>query len=233
MWLFVILVSVELCEQIAKIRRKVQRLDKRKVLFIDETYKRLCDAATDTVVLPGEPAFIEVAETTAYATRFDMIACSTGHEVLPPIIYEPSERQKGINKQMLHSYIRNLLAQSAGALDRYPLVLIMDRATIHNAEEMKQEFQDWGCQEMQEVLRMPASAAKRLSPLDNALFNVWRTRVLTGVKLTKRNIKTRMSDAWNSIEFKDIKPQYDNCGFKRGMDPYFDCPCPAVHKHKR
>ena len=52
MWLLVILVSAELCEQIAKIRRKVQRLDKRKVLFIDETHKRLSDAATDTVVLP-------------------------------------------------------------------------------------------------------------------------------------------------------------------------------------
>jgi hypothetical protein len=226
-------VSSQLCEQIAKIRRKIQRIDKSKVLFLDETHKRLSDAATDTIVLPGEPSNIEVADTSSYAARYDMIACCTGKEVLPPIIYAPNERQKGINKRMLHQYIQNLLAQSAGALDRYPLCLIIDRATIHHEEEILQEFHDWGCQELQEVIRMPAAAAKRLSPLDNSLFNVWRQRVLKDGKLTQRNIKQRMSDAWNTITFQDIKPQYDNCGFRRGDDVYFDCPCPSIHQHGR
>jgi hypothetical protein len=124
-----------------------------------------------------------------------MIACCTGKEVLPPIIYAPNERVKGINKKMLHQYIQNLLAQSAGALDRYPLCLIIGRATIHREEEMLQEFHDLGCQELTEVIRMPAAAGKRLSPLDNSLFNVWRQRVLARGKLTERNIKQRMSDA--------------------------------------
>jgi hypothetical protein len=226
-------VSNELCEQIAKIRRKVQRVDKRKILFLDQTHKRLSDAATDTIVLPGEPSYIEVSATGSYASRYDMIACCTGKEVLPPIIYAPNEREKGINKQMLHQYIRNLLAQAAGALDRYPLCLIVDRATIHTEAEMLQEFNDWGCQELTEVIKMPAAAAKRLSPLDNSIFNVWRQRVLYGVPLTKKNIKQRMIDAWESITFDDIKPQYDNCGFTRGTDVYFDCPNPSIHKHRR
>ena len=51
-------VSAEMCEQIAKVRRKVQRIGKDKVLFLDETYKRVGDAATATLVLPGEPSFI-------------------------------------------------------------------------------------------------------------------------------------------------------------------------------
>lgn len=228
-----LVVSSELCEQIAKIRRKVQRIAKGKILFLDETHKRLSDAATDTIVLSGEPCYIEVSDTSSYAARYDMIACCTGKEVLPPIIYAPNERVNGINKRMLHQYIQNLLAQSAGALDRYPLCLIVDRASIHTEGEILQEFHDWGCQELTEVLRMPAAAAKRLSPLDNSLFNVWRQRVLAGGKLTHRNIKQRMSDAWNSITFKDIKPQYDNCGFRRGDDVYFDCPCPDKHKHSR
>jgi len=46
-----------------------------------------------------------VEDTTQYAKRFNMIACCTSEEVLPPIIFSPSERQqmgvKGINKQML------------------------------------------------------------------------------------------------------------------------------------
>ena len=48
-------VSPLLCEQIAKIRRKVQRVGKDKVVFLDETHKRLSDAVTDTIMLRGEP----------------------------------------------------------------------------------------------------------------------------------------------------------------------------------
>lgn len=144
-----------MCEQIAKIRRKVQRIDKNKILIL-------------------ESAFILSNETSKYAPRYDMIACCTANEVLPPIIYSPSERGSGINANMLHEYIRNLLAQAAGALDRYPLWLVVDRATIHTEESMLQEFHDWGCQELEQVIKMPSAAAKRLSPLDNGLFNVWK-----------------------------------------------------------
>jgi hypothetical protein len=222
-----------MCEQIAKIRRKIQRVDKNKVLFLDETYRRVGDADCATIVLPGEPRFIESSETSKYAMRFDMIACCSAAEVLPPIIYAPKERGKGINSAMLHEYIRNLLAQAAGALDRYPLWLVVDRASIHSEEKMVQEFHDWGCQELKEIIKMPAAAAKRLSPLDNSLFNCWKQRVLAGPPLTKSNIKARMSDAWNSLPAAIIRAQYRNCGLMRGQDLYFDCPNPAVHKHVR
>lgn len=78
---------------------------------------------------------------------------------------------------MLLQHIRNLLAQAAGALDIYPLYLVVDRATIHHEERIMQEFHDWGCQELVQLLKMPPAAAKRLSPLDNSLFNLWRQRV--------------------------------------------------------
>jgi hypothetical protein len=226
-------VSADMCEQISKIRRKVQRIGKDKVLFLDETFKRVGDAATDTIALPSEPAFIASDETTKYAPRFDMIACCSGKEVLPPIIYAPKERGKGINAAMLHEYIRQLLAQSAGALDRYPLILVLDRASIHSEEKMLQEFHDWGCQELKDIIKMPPAAAKRLSPLDNSLFNLWRQRALAGGPLTKSNIKQRMSDAWNSITTADLQSQYRNCGLIYGQDVYFDCPNPAVHRHGR
>jgi len=222
-----------MCEQIAKIRRKVQRISKDKVLFLNETYKRVGDAATNTIVLPGESSFIQSNETSKYAPRYDMIACCSGKEVLPPIIYAPKERGKGINDAMLHEYIRQLLAQSAGALDRYPLILVLDRASIHSEEQMLEEFHDWGCQELQEIVKMPSAAAKRLSPLDNSLFNLWRQRVLARGPLTKSNIKQRMSDAWNSITTVDLNAQYHNCGLFRGEDVYFDCPNPTVHRHSR
>jgi hypothetical protein len=218
---------------IAKVRRKIQRIGNNHILFLDETHKREGDVQNYTIVLPNEPPYIESSCTSKYAKSYDMIACCSGSKVLPPIIYSPVERDRGITQHMLLEYIRNLLAQSAGALDVYPLLLVVDRATIHNEQKILNEFHDWGCQELTQVLLMPPAAAKRLSPLDNSLFNVWRQRVLSDGPLTKQNIKRRMSDAWNSIEEEHIQPQYRKCGLMRHQNVYFDCPNPTTHRHDR
>jgi hypothetical protein len=227
------IVSLDSCEQITAVRRKLQRIGKQHILFLDETHKREGEVDSCTIVLPGESPYIETSSTSSYARRFDMIACVSGHTTLPPIIYSPSERQRGVTRQMLLSYVRDLLAQSAGALDVYPLSLLVDRATIHSAAEMLQEFHDWGCQALKEVILIPPASAKRLSPLDNSLFNVWRQRCLAGGPLTLRNIKQRMSAAWESITKEDIQAQYKHCALMRHQDVYFDCPCPSLHKHHR
>lgn len=224
-------VSSDACEQIAHIRRKLQRTGTQHILFLDETHKREGDVDNYTIVLPGESPYIETSSTSAYSRRFDMIACVSGHTTLPPIIYSPTERDKGVTSEMLLEYIRNLLAQSAGALDTYPLILCVDMSPIHNAENMLQEFHDWGCQELTEVIRIPPASAKRLSPLDNSLFNVWRQRVLADGPLTLRNIKGRMSAAWESITKINIQSQYKHCGLTRNTDVYFDCPDPSNHRH--
>jgi len=232
MSVLILLVSKQTREEIAKIRRKFQRIGSRRILVLDETHKRIGDVSTRTIVLPGESRLIETSSTSQYAPRYDMIACCTSKEVLPPMIYEPKERGKGIDTNMLLEYIRTLLAQSAGALDRYPLYLMSDKATIHNEQKMIQEFHDWGCQELVEVIKMPTAAAKRLSPLDNSLFNVFTQRVLQRGPLTKSNIKQIMNDVWNQFSKNDLISQYRNCGLMRNQNPYFDCPDPASHRHR-
>ena len=220
-----------MCEEIAKIRRKFQRIGSNRILVLDETHKRIGDVSTRTTVLPGESSMIETSFSSHYAPRYDMIACCTSDRVLPPMIYEPKERGKGIDAHMLLEYIRTILAQAAGALDRYPLYLMLDKSTIHNEEKMIQEFHDWGCQELVEIIKMPTAAAKRLSPLDNSLFNIWSERVSQRGPLTKSNIKQIMSDVWNELTRDDIIPQYHKCGLMRKKDPLIDCPDPALHHH--
>ena len=222
-----------MCEQIAKVRRKLQRIGIKHILFLDETHKREGDVDSYSIFLPGQPPYIETSSTSSYSSRNDMIACCSGSTALPPIIYSPKERGRGVNQDMLLQYIRDLLAQAAGALDQYPLLLVLDRATIHSEEKIMQEFHDWGCQELTEVIRIPTASAKRLSPLDNSIFNLWRQRVLADGPLTKSNIQQRMSDAWNSITAEEIHAQYKHCGLLRHQDVYFDCPDPASHHHGR
>jgi DDE superfamily endonuclease len=228
-------VSSDLCDSIAELRRKIQIVGVAHVLFLDEVPFKVNEVTSHTVVAPGQVPYVEVEDNTSYSARFDMIACCTYNEVLPPIIFSPADRaamsQSGINHKMLIKYIQDMLAQACGALDRYPLYLVLDRAKIHNKEKILEAFHDNGCQELVEVWKMPTKAAKRMSPLDNALFHHWKESIRHGEQITKSNIVTRMADEWNDLPSSLIRSQYRHCGLLRWHDLYFDCPQPLVHLH--
>jgi hypothetical protein len=223
------------CTSIAKLRRKLQNISKRKVLFLDETALRLNEAPTSTLVAPGETEYVVVDDNTSYSKRFDMIACCSGAQVFPPVIYTPKERSdagvRGINTKMLIIYIQTVLAQACGALDLYPLYLVLDRSRIHNEKEIIDAFHDNGCQELIQVLKMPTQAAKRMSPLDNSLFAEWKNRCRNREKITMKNIEQIMNDEWNNITSEHLYSYYRKCRLTRSADVYSDCPLPSVHKH--
>jgi hypothetical protein len=154
-------VSAETCEAIGAMRRKIQRISKKKVVFLDEVCVKLNEAENFTLVLPGEKEYVLATDTTSYASRYDMIALCNGESVLPPIIYTP---------------VDSVLAQAVAGIDQYPIYLVVDKASIH-CQDLVQAFHDRGCQDVKQVWFMPTQAAKRMSPLDNALFHTWKERV--------------------------------------------------------
>jgi hypothetical protein len=81
------------------------------------------------------------------------------------------------------------------------------------------------------IKKKKKKAAKRLSPLDNALFHDWKEAIRKRGPLTLRNIEQVMADEWNNITAKKINAHYNYCGLIGHRDPYFDCPDPASHQH--
>jgi hypothetical protein len=227
-------VSAAQCEAIAKARRKLQRISPSRILFLDETAVRISEAPGRTLVLPGEEPIIEATDTSSCARRYDMIACCTGKEVLLPKIFTPKERAsadvRGINKAMLQQFIDDSLAQAVEGLDRYPLILVLDKAPTHTGD-LLQSFHDRSSYSITEVALMPTASAKRLSPLDNSLFHDWKERVRKRAPLTDSNITQVMADEWNALPPELLRAHYKHSGLTRGTDVYFDCPAPAVHKH--
>jgi hypothetical protein len=227
-------VSANLCEEIATLRRKFQKLSKVKTLFLDETAMRLSEAPKSTVVMPGEQRFVVATDTTSYAKRFDMIACINGKQTFAPCIYTPKERSqagvKGINTEMLVDYVYSTLGQETAAIDKPPLTLIVDRSSIHNEEKVLDAFKERGGHVMS-LEKMPPMAAKRLSPLDNALFHDWKEAVRKHGPLTLSNMEQTMSDEWNRIPARKIKAHFRHCGLMPHTDVYVDCPDPLAHQH--
>jgi hypothetical protein len=228
-------VSASSCDSIAELRRRIQAVGTKHVLFLDETAIRVSEASINTLVLPSETPYVVVDETTAYAKRFDMIACCSASEHFPPIVYSPQERKaaevKGINTKMLLTYIQNILAQAVGALDRYPMYLVLDRATCHNEAKILEAFHDNGCQELVAVWKMPTQAAKRMSPLDNSLFHDWKQRVRNRGPIHESNLEQLMADEWNNLPPRLVRSHYQHCRLMRWQNVYSDCPDPVAHAH--
>lgn len=208
---------------------------KAKLLFLDETYVRIGICQSHTLVAPGGTPYVLVDDTDAYAPRYDMIACISGDRVFPPRIFTPQEMArhdvKGIRKWMLEQYVEHILAQAAGAMDMWPLTLVMDRSSIHNPAELQELFHDSGCQDMTTVYLMPAYSAKRLSPLDNSLFHQWKNAIRKHHDITPVNIEQLMADEWNNLDPATLMGHYRNCGLTHSTNPYFDCPDPPAHGH--
>jgi hypothetical protein len=124
-----------MCDAIAKMRRKIQRVSKNKIIFMDEVAVKLNEGGRCTLVLPEEKEYVTVTDTTTYSRRYDMIALCNGQRVLPPVIYTPKDRArlnvKGITKKMLETAVDNIFAQAVGGVDEYPIFLIVDKACIY------------------------------------------------------------------------------------------------------
>jgi hypothetical protein len=210
-------------------------MSKNRTLFLDETALRLNEAPTSTIVLPGETEYVIVEDTTTYAKRYDMIACISANKTFAPVIYTPKERSeagvKGVNTAMLVDYVYNTLGQETAALDDPPLTLVVDRARVHNEEQVLEAFKERGGHVAQ-ILKMPTQAAKRLSPLDNSLFHDWKEAVRKRGPITRRNIEQLMADEWNNITSDQLHAHFQHCGLLRRQDPYKDCPNPAAHAHR-
>lgn len=229
-------VSSSLCEDIAKQRRKLQRISGGRVLFLDETAVRLSEAPSHTLVAPGEKEYVVATETSSYSKRYDMIACVNRDKTFAPCIYTPSERKqenvRGVNMVMLQDYILNTLGQETAAMDNPPLTLVVDRASIHQEEKILEAFRERGGH-VTEIMKMPTNAAKRMSPLDNALFHDWKEAVRKRCPLALGNIEQVMSDEWNNIKPETIAAHFRHCRLTPHSDVYSDCPQPSIHKHNR
>ena len=85
-------VSVKMCNDIARVRRMWMRRSKSKVIFLDETKISVREHRQRTLVAPGEHPYIVVEDSSAYAAKYDMIACCSADRVFPPMVYSPEDR---------------------------------------------------------------------------------------------------------------------------------------------
>lgn len=203
-------------------------------MVLDETSVRLSEAPRSTIVLPGNTQYVVSSSTDHFAKRYDMIACIHFNGVFTPKVISPEMRAeagaRGITSAMLIEYITEELASEVVGLGLRAPSMLLDKASIHAEQRIRDAFQSKRVR-LAQVLSTPTASAKRISPLDNALFHEWKERIRLHCPLTQENIEQVMIDCWKETTAASIHHYYHHCGLMRDQDPYFDCHAPEEHEH--
>jgi hypothetical protein len=211
--------SVHLREEIAVVRKKIQRIAKQKLLVLDETHCRLSEVPTHSVVLPGESPTVTVTDTGAYAARIDMIGCIHTSGALPAFTLTPVQRQqegvRGLTTNQLIHYIADTLGPAVRALGQSSFVLILDNSRIHNRRRIIDEFSTAGVV-IEDIMYIPAQTASRQRSVPRLERASSHAR-----PLSLRRIPGIMTREFEGISKAQIEAHYRHCGFMRGCSAYF------------
>jgi hypothetical protein len=125
---------------IAQFRKNLQRIDKNRLIFIDEIAMYSTMVPRKTLVAPGEQPLILVTKPSSYAKRYDFIGAVNGAQPIACMTLTPEDRKsrqvKGVTQMVINQWITDTLAPAINQLHIDNVYLICDKSNAHNDEGM-------------------------------------------------------------------------------------------------
>lgn len=129
----------------------------------------------------GQEPVAPLETPSAYAPRLDFIAACSGQEPFPGYVITPEDRKrmdvKGVRTASFTDFVRHYLAPALNESKQDNFVLVLDKSPIHNTDKIKEALDKAGCDKVARILVLPKETAKKVSPLDNALFHDWKENI--------------------------------------------------------
>lgn len=202
-----LLVDRQHWNDIAKIRRFLQRIGNNRLVFIDEMAIYSIMPPRRTLVAPEHEPLIIVQKLSAYAERYDFIGTINGSEAIACMILSPTDRKNrhtdGVTKEILNEWIVDTLAPAINRLSIDKVYLVCDRSHIHNKMDMIQALKTGKCQSVVVVCFMPTAPAKYISPSSNPIWHSIKERVRSQYPITKNNLPSLLSETFESLSKRE------------------------------
>lgn len=228
MFLSMLLDDNDFWNSIIQFRKNLQRIDKNRLIFIDEIAMYSTMVPNKTLVAPGAQPLIRVTKPSSYAKRYDFIGAVNGSQPIACMTLTPEDRKsrqiKGIRQMVINQWITDTLAPAINQLHIDNVYLICDKSNAHNDEGMMHALRAGKCRSVKKFLYMPTASAKYLSPLDNPLWHNFKEVIRAEHPLSTTDIPSVFSETFYSLSKKMIKNAYRKCGLMPGTDEYYDRP---------
>jgi hypothetical protein len=201
-------------DSVRHVRQKLRRVAKARLVFVDETSMKTDVDPTHTLALPGDSGDVEVERPNSFSARVDFIGAITANEVFPPSIITPADRARlgtrGVTQDIFNA-INESLQQS--------FTLVLDRSRAHSLAGIGQALDNAGCDKVEHIVVLPKETAKKVSPLDNALWNDWKKMVQHSVKNKRVDVallSRQMRLNWQRLSHANLQAHYHHCRLYAG-----------------
>jgi hypothetical protein len=171
-------------------RRKCQRVDKRALLFLDETHVLSNAVPLYSLAPAGEKVHLTV-DRESFAIRVDVLDSCAVDALGPYRIVSAFERRqmhvKGIRKDMFLEFFEDEIVPFARLRMEPKTVFIVDKSSVHDQQEMFTVADELLPDTIVKVWRLPTNSAKFLSPLDNGFHSELQCSFAELVQYTDRS----------------------------------------------
>jgi hypothetical protein len=220
-------------ENVAGFRRKCQRVDKNRLVFIDGTGMRSEPRKLRALAPRGTTPRVKAEKHEKYEPRVDMwgaiaysgpLVCQTlTSQQRKKVVNERTKKKgvKGYTKSLVKKFLKTKLAPKIKELKGVP-ILCMDKGLAFKEEEVKEAVHDGGATNLQDVWLFPTNTAKFVSPLDNNLWHGLKGRVRARNPATENGTARILQREFMATQSKEIKNYYRHCSLTTRTDPYQD-----------
>jgi hypothetical protein len=215
-------------EGIAAIRRKLQRVDKKRVLCIDQTGVKESLRSLYSLAPSNTPARIRIRKSASYSPRFDVCGAILGDRTLPAEVLTPAYRKEhgvgGYTKPLLLEFLEQKVAPQLVELDRQGMIVCLDKGLAPTQQEVRDALAAGGYTAVEEVILYPTDTGKHLNPLDNTLWRPFKDRIRQAAPTTEQEVLTAIDNSWSAVTAEEISNHYHKCALYPGQDPFTERP---------
>ena len=209
---------------VAACRRKLQRVNKKHLLFIDQTGVKGTDHSHYSLAPEGQPAIVSVPRPPSYTQRYDITGALLADQQLPIHILTPhakaQEHIRGYTKQILLSYFTNQLAPRLLELGRSNIVVCMDQGLHVSKDEVVAAMAQGGYTTVKDVIILPTATGKHINPLDNTFWHAFKYKFQGMTHTTDAQTIHAINTCYNAATPQQITNYYHHCALYSGEDPY-------------
>lgn len=203
-------------------RRKLQRIAKKRLVFLDQTGIELGASPRYGLSVAGQEAKVAIESKNLYPKRVDIMGAISYDKTLSLEISLPSkrsnEKRKGYRKRDILKFISSQLAKALPKLKIKDMILLIDKGCRVSREEAMQAFQNGNCHCVKDVMILPTQSGKHISPLDNCLWHELKDDVRTQVPTTEEDMVRAIRYSWKKISSDHLHRYYKHCALTRGQD---------------
>jgi hypothetical protein len=213
---------------VEKFRRKLQRISKKKLIFIDQSSIEIGARPHRGLHVQGKQPKSAMHRSSVYPKRIDIMGAISYNKVLSVETNTPAqrrqERRKGYRKIDILNFIQTKVSRDLVRLGEDDVVFILDKGCNLTVDEVKAAFKKGRCNLVKDVLLIPTSAGKHVSPLDNCLWHQLKEGVRAKCPIDEEATIAAIKSSWKEVSKDNLNNYYRHCALMRRQDVSKDLP---------